>query len=95
MKQKKNLICNWWLWSWLQRGERDILGQLQFTWLDVRSANVVALRYSHFIEGTKLEEMGIRTGRNNTYLLIEFYQVYELQKGLRNRIMFLNTAKGF
>ena len=45
----------------------DILGQLQFTWLDVRSANVVALRYSHFIEGTKFEEMGIRTGRN-TYL---------------------------
>ena len=67
MKQKKNLICNWWLWNWLQRGERDILGQLQFTWLDARSANVVALRYSHFIEGTKLEEMGIRTGRN-TYL---------------------------
>ena len=20
MKQKKNLICNWWLWNWLQRG---------------------------------------------------------------------------
>ena len=64
MKQKKNLICNWWLWNWLRRGERDILEQLQFTWLDVRSANGVALRYSHFIEGTKLVEMGIRTGRN-------------------------------
>ena len=51
----------------MQRGERDISGQLQFTWLDARSANIVALRYSHFIEGTKLEEMGIRTGRN-TYL---------------------------
>ena len=27
-------------------------------------------------------------------LVIEFYQVYELQRGLRNRTMFLNTAKG-
>ena len=27
----------------VQRGERDILGQLQFTWLDARSANGVAL----------------------------------------------------
>ena len=66
MKQKKNLICNWWLWNWLQRGERDILGQLQFTWLDAHSANVVALRYSHFIEGKKLVEMGIRTRRNTS-----------------------------
>lgn len=48
----------------VQRGERDILGQLQFTWLDARSANGVALGYSHFIEGTKLVEMGIRTGIN-------------------------------
>ena len=64
MKQKKNLIGNWWLWNWLQRGERNILGQLQFTWLDARSANGVALRYNHFIEGTKLVGMGIRTGRN-------------------------------